>query len=660
MATALSGSVLGSSAAGLTPVANAAGKSANPFPEGSRQELSVTEPSSLDPLLPGPLDPILRLLAERGKFDEALAELSPPTLIDGRPGVELILLAERDLSAELLALGGRPRSAISGSPWILTADLPLASLSRLSRLPGLISAHAAAPIHRRLDRSLPESRVPQAWIGGGPQGSPLDGSGVLVALVDSGLDYRHPSFAFADGSPRLAGVWDQRLPGSPPEGFDYGHLCDNGAIADGSCPHRDLDGHGTHVLGIAAGGGAGGFRSGVAPGADLLVVADDGDDASVIDAWSWIVDVATANGLPVVINNSFGSHRGAHDGSSPLAQAIDALSGPGVAFVVAAGNEFEQPIHAEGQLTAGSALRLEWAFPEPSDLSVSLLELWYGAGDDFSVSLVAADGSRYGPVPRGDAAEYQVGEVRASIDARPVQGHPDGNTVVLLEWPDGRPAQGRWAVELEADAVSGEGIWDAWLPEGRGAGGGSEGFVNHQSPQLTLVDAANADLAITVAAYVSRDCWPGADDEYCIDPLPQLGAIAAFSSAGPTRDGRRKPDVAAPGQAILAPRSSASETDPPDTSADGLWVHHDGTSMAAPHVAGAIALLLEIRPNLSPSQIQEILWATARRDGATGDGDETGWDARWGAGKLDVGAAAELLGFGLAPYAVFLPLVGGL
>lgn len=270
------------------------------------------------------LDPYLRLAAARGQLGPALTSLSSAVEVDRRPGVEVVLTAERDIRPALEALGAHVRTVLDADrPVIITADVPYAALAGLDRLPGLIAAHAARRTHRQLDVSVLATGAPHAWIGSDGDGWPVTGAGVVVGVVDSGIDYRHPVFRDAEGTLRVAGIWDQNLSGGePPPGYDYGVWCDQESLGAGRCAHTDADGHGTHVASIAAGRNPAGRFTGMAPDAWLLVVADDGDDASIIDGWSFLVDVAAASNRPIVINNSFGVHDGPHDGTAPLERAI--------------------------------------------------------------------------------------------------------------------------------------------------------------------------------------------------------------------------------------------------------------------------------------------------------------------------------------------------
>jgi subtilisin family serine protease len=167
---------------------------------------------------------------------------------------------------------------------------------------------------------------------------------------------------------------------------------------------------------------------------------------------------------------------------------------------------------------------------------------------------------------------------------------------------------GTWAFTLVGEAVTAGG-WDAWIQRG-------DPRVRFRppldNPAGTISIPGTARGVITVGSYVTR-----ADDP---------GGISRFSSHGPTRDGRPAPTLAAPGEAIMAPQPAATHTD---------YDLKQGTSMAAPMVTGAVALLLAKNPNLTPAEVRECLTTTARSDRFTG----TTPNHTWGAGKLDAAAA---------------------
>jgi len=230
-------------------------------------------------------------------------------------------------------------------------DIKVSNLGRLADLPEVKRIEAESRAERLLDVSVPEISVPAVW-----SGSPsYKGKGVVVGIVDSGIDVLHKCFQNPDGSKtRILWLWDQTLPssdGTPPAGFTYGQEFQpkqiNDAIAQSDKPfiHQDVDGHGTHVAGIAAGDGSQSGNChlsdhyiGVAPETDLIIVKSELTDRSYVDGVKYIFDKAA--GAPAVANLSIGTVGGPHDGSTGREIALDALltGTTGRALVVAAGN----------------------------------------------------------------------------------------------------------------------------------------------------------------------------------------------------------------------------------------------------------------------------------------------------------------------------------
>jgi subtilisin family serine protease len=514
----------------------------------------------------------------------------------------------------------------------------------------------------------------------------LAGQGVIIGVYDTGLDLSHADFRDADGRPRVLYAWDQSAAtGTPPgrvgaHAFDYGHECTAATIDLGACPMVDAVGHGTHVAGTAAGTGAAtgnglpAYRyAGVAPAADLIVVkGGDGGYTTdrALDGVAYIFERAAELGRPAVVVLSFATQAGPHDGSTAFEQALDSLAGPGRIIVAAAGNGGyngnEQPpfvrtaTHAHGRVTAGGsaehALLIPPYSPNPGSISdAAVLELWYDGADSLSVTVVS---------PRGDAVTVATGDT--AIVATPggavyidnAAGGPDpGNGdhqafIILFDSTETAPPDtGRWTIRLRGDAVR-DGTYHLWLT----------GYSFQNPTRATLLDpATNAYLvgspgtagrAITVAAYTTRHEWSGPDGAPVAFPIREpIGDIAFFSAPGPRRDGVLKPELAAPGKFTISARASDGQIwreFPTFVEADGAHAALLGTSQAAPHVAGAAALLLQLQPHLGPEELRELLTTHARRDAFalhpyTG-GPDGSPNPQWGHGKLDVERAVHAIG----------------
>ena len=436
--------------------------------------------------------------------------------------------------------------------------------------------------------------------------------------------------------------------------------------------HRDLAGHGTHVAGIAAGNGAaaaaghpGRRYKGVAPGATLIGVQASSDnsqnfhDADVIHGIQFIFERAAALKLPAVVNLSIGTQLGPHDGTGALARAISALTGaahPGRVVVVSAGNDGGKDIHAVGFPRQDGASRVTLQIPsyEPTaERELVHLEVWYSGGE-LALELTSPAGRTIGPLPTGQLREVSTDEGRIMLlnsPSGPQLSNGRHKAVVLVqEQGQTRVAAGAWSLGLSGTAQR----YDVYLanPAIRGKSGRPT-LRGPLESSGTLASPGDARGVITVGAYSTRASWSSIVGHVGTTTVQQ-GQHALFSSTGPTLDGRFAPDVSAPGEFIISAMSRHAYPLTPASSFHvvghhpwSLW-HEDpvrgllrGTSQAAPHVAGVVALLLQRDPKLHIEQVRELLRVGARTDQTVGPG--RAWSTRWGFGKLDAARSLALL-----------------
>ncbi|NEA33398.1 S8 family serine peptidase [Streptomyces sp. SID13031] len=474
-----------------------------------------------------------------------------------------------------------------------------------------------------------------------PAGATVTGAGVVVGVVDWGVDVGSSALRHASGATRFLAVWDQRdlARGRRAQPYGYGAVHDRAGIdraLRSDHPYAALglhpsvaDGggngaHGAHVIDIAAGNGRAAGPVGVAPEADLVFVhladrgtgglATLGDSVRLLEAVDFVRRAAGPR--PWVVNTSMGREGGPHDGCTLVEQAFGELlnAAPGRFIVQSAGNYYGARTHAHGVVHAGESCSLTFV-TEPGDLTPNELEIWYGGDDEFVVR-IEPPGARPGDPMRavelgGWADIVAAGQVVGRIYHRahdPNNG--DHHIDAFLE-----PIEGAWTVTLQARRTD-SGRFDAWLERDDARPHTQARFApGTSSPRSTIGTIANGRLPLVVGAYDAHDP----------DRPP-----ARFSSAGPTRDGRSKPDLAAPGVDVLAARSTPAGEPRP---VSGL-VRKSGTSMAAPHVTGAVALCLEAslhagRP-LAARAVRDLLLATT--DPIVGIDPE----CRLGRGYLDI------------------------
>ena len=567
----------------------------------------------------------------------------------------LEISSTRDVAPLVRSLGGTVEADISGR--VLSAEVPANQVDQLARESGVTELFASQRMQLYLDRSVPEIRANQAWNLVNRDGVQLRGNHVLVGVVDSGIDYHNPDFKNPDGSTRIKYLWDQTYDGKPPAGYTFGYECDSDSINSGQCPEKDTDGHGTHVSGIAAGNGRSGNppqEIGVAPQADLIVVKSDLDTDKIIAAWKYLVDKARQLGEPIVINSSFGTLFGPHDGSEPDSQAIDALGGRGVIFVAAAGNAGNQSVHTDGTVASGQSASIEVnAHGAFQNLTFAV---FYSAKDAMTATLTnVSTGETFGPVTVKQVINNQTakdGKTLVTVDATPWDSNYNSIAVSLDTSSTDQNVAGQWRLTLDGSQIVDNGRYDAWLNTGQ------DGLQAFSTPDEsdTIGDPADARTVISVANYATRTTWTDhaykqhivCDYTPCIGGVQSLGDIASHSSVGPTSDGRQKPDIAAPGVLIFSSlthdvplcddKTTINCVDPMFVTSDGNNYIASGTSMSSPHVTGVVALMLQADPLLDPSQADAILRATARHDQFTGPG---GWTPSFGAGKVDAYAAVQ-------------------
>ncbi|MDD5264648.1 MAG: S8 family serine peptidase [Candidatus Bipolaricaulis sp.] len=463
------------------------------------------------------------------------------------------------------------------------------------------------------------------------------GEGVVIGFVDTGIDYEHPDFRVdvdGDGveeSTRILAIWDQTygLVGAEYDEDDIeADLAFGYGPGEGAVREKDSSGHGTHVASIAAGDGSSssyGFV-GMAPRAWIVAVKTSFYTADILEGVEYIFDKAEALGAPAVVNLSLGGHDGPHDGTSLFERALTALAnGAGRVIVVSAGNEGDDTIHVSGMLQSGTK-----TFQVTPDDWQTELTLWYPGNAGFAVTVTspsggtatASVGASSGYVITADGVAY-VDNASDGVNAN----NGDREVYVRLS---GVTAGEVWSVTVQQ--VFGSGSFDAWVT--------SSGSIVNGDSVSTIDEPGNAEGVITVGAWTTKSTWPSQVGTQDFSASYELSALWDSSSQGPTRDGRRKPDLTAPGAWICAAMSTSASELEYLVHTDGVHVMNLGTSMAAPHVAGAAALLLSLDGTLTGEEVLARLTSTARRDAYTG----TTPNVRWGYGKLDVAAAVESLG----------------
>jgi hypothetical protein len=595
----------------------------------------------------------------------------------GRPGTWVdvfVSLTARDVDA-IEAVGGEV-AVQAGS--LVGARVPLAALASLAADSRVRYVQAARRLEPYNDAAMQDiGAAPVRWRRG-TRFLGTTGRRVIVGTFDTGIDWRHDDFRNPDGTTRLLYLWDLTTSGTPPgmvggQNFDRGNECAAAQINAGACTERDIAGHGTHVAGIAAGDGSAGgtFQfAGVAPNADLVIVKGGNFSFSSLDVVmgvEYIFKRAEVLGRPAVVNLSLGTSFGSHDGTAAEEQALDSISGPGRIVVIAAGNNGGNPTstttpsgrltHATRTLAGGDSVELTVTVPNyaPNGGGLNdfmLFNLWYDGRDSLTITVRRPTGTtfsrRTGELEdSSDNAQGRIYIDNASAGPAPQNGDREAQVQVYDGAASQPPAPGMWRLTVRLDYRGGTGRFDIWefgtsntLLLSQFTAGGDNGYL--------VGTPGNAARAITVGAHVTRVNWTSIAGNFQFIEREAIGDLATFSSSGPTRPvrdslpSRQKPDLTAPGKGIFSALSTNESPAPPGAliATDGLHTLNIGTSMSAPMVAGAVALMLELNPSLDPETVRAILTASARQDGFTtrsyaGFGGGVP-NPSWGYGKLNV------------------------
>ena len=565
----------------------------------------------------------------------------------------------------------------AGNIW--TVQIPTEKLKDFIHLEGLDYIELDEPIFINLDSARHDTHVDSVHQG---IGLPLayTGKNVVAGIIDAGFDFTHPEFMDTSNTHyRVRKAWVQKSNGTPPAGYSYGmELSDSASLWDNGTD-VNLFSHGTHVAGITAGSGVGGstdnhrFR-GVAFESDLVLVGIKPDQdqwtttgvSNVIDGLAYIFNYASSVGKPAVVNLSWGSSMGPHDGSSLFSQAVDNLTGPGKIFVCAAGNNGADNIHLHKAFNANDTLlRTFIGFSSYLSSKKTWVDLWGQAGKSMCVSVTLYNGSTAGNttgficlddsihslILKGSSGDTCFVTITTSASDY------NGNPRVFFDF------YSKTANKIMVAVKSYDGIinmWTGYVKDYSGYYGnfnnGALSWATIGNKDMTTSDFSTTHSAISVAAYASKTTFTNVDGGFTnYNSYIGEGKLAPFSSHGPASDSVTKPDIAAPGLVLASGINSfdttyntggANRVDvvslyaSPVNGRNYSYAMMMGTSMASPMTSGIVALMLQANPALSPQLAKEIIWQTAITDSYTGVIPVNG-SYTWGFGKINAYAAVN-------------------
>lgn len=557
-----------------------------------------------------------------------------------------------------------------------------------------LSPKYSPPLRPLLDRSTEWTRAASYRNDTG-----VDGSGVAVGIVDTGVDIMHPDFRDESGKTRIAWMMTLEEPRGVHADLETLFHCnqinqqpcaiysadDINAILQNGQEHalHDPAGHGTHVASIAAGNGGPMLKQalrfvGVAPGASLIVASPTAPgegffDTNILNAVSFIFNRAEAMNMPASVNLSIGGDFGPHDGTSTLERGLANMVGddkPGRAIVLAGGNsgtlyhlaEGSEPygVHTEAHVAQNAETRVPMLSAGAKN-GKGYVWITFRLGDEVSVGLEGPGGEAWIALtePGTDRGYYgekiTAGVINNTRDGKaPIEA---GSNSAVVYWEGEWDHPGDFTILLK-----GRGDAQLWVT-GLGDASPDNGLgilFQKAIKQGTITVPASHPSLLAVGCMMNRISWsPYTGPSIKLTKVGDLVELEEdspcyFSSAGPTPLGVMKPEIAAPGGFVVGAMSA--EADPRanpgglfDTSGcpdpltpcfvvDDYHAVTAGSSMASPHVAGAAALLFAVNPKLTQAQVIDILQAGARYP--TG---KVPYETQIGAGTLDLDGALQAL-----------------
>ena len=495
------------------------------------------------------------------------------------------------------------------------------------------------------------------------------GKGVIIGLVDNGLDHTHPDFTDAYGNNRVIRYWDQSItnPTASPAPYNYGQIWYADQIQNGTITSTEESvGHGTAVTGICAGNGlANGRNKGMAPEAEIIFIETNFNlpnwTLTVADACDYVFKVADSLNKPAVINLSVGSYLGSHDGKDPAGELMEQLVNEkkGRIIIGAAGNSGNNaPYHARQTMTVADT-NFIWFENNPAGAlgnNSVFFDLWSNVNDaQFHYSFGA---NRNAPSYIDVAStDFRFAQLNVGTPIYDTLFNENGERIATLEIyteyvGSNYHMQGLFSKVDSTDylfrfSTTGHGKYDLWS----GASVGLNKIIANPPTPAQYPPIVNYVMPDSLQSVVSSwNCSPKIlsvanlrgrlghidhnGNQYYPTDYTLPGKIAPSSSRGPSRDGVIKPDISAAGDVTLGSALMYMVGDPAYNAALGIGGYHlrsGGTSMASPVVAGIAALYLERCPNSTVEDFKTDLFGTATSDGFTGSTPNN----RYGYGKIN-------------------------
>jgi minor extracellular serine protease Vpr len=504
------------------------------------------------------------------------------------------------------------------------------------------------------------------------------GTGVVVGVIDKGFDYTHPNFKDSNGNLRISRVWERNNPnGNSPSslGFSYGSQFIGSTAILSELYDMQNESHGTHVAGIAAGTGTGNLSllKGMAPNSEIVLVSGfnpvTSNDNSYIDAINYIKNYANSVNKPAVINMSFGSGIGPHDGTTLQEEAINNLSNtPGFVLIAAAGNDGDKKKHVVNVFNGNQTKFILNNKNLYSGNEESIIDIWgnnQGANSAFGITIGVYNTSTQSNESTQVLQFIVNGNLNFQnpytlLDVDPIN---NDNWYITL-FAEINPRNNRPHLRITCNSnndnasdfltVAIQSIDDtihSWCNNCEFDNPTGFNFTNGDD-FFSIYSPGNASGVVTVGSY-------NVTNENLGNPSGTLGGLSYFSCKGPRTDFLIKPDVTAPGNRIVSSLSSFDANyqtggqifnDVTNTFGTHSYGKMQGTSMAAPVVTGIVALWLQAFPQLTTNNVKSIIANTAITQSPVSDPFlfygttySTPPNVKWGYGKIDALAGMQLI-----------------
>ncbi len=585
-------------------------------------------------------------------MDNSTSVIGVKSTVQNETYIEAFIhVSDASVVDELKGLGVTVQSVFSDR--LVTAAVPMSAIGKVADLAGVEYIQAGSEARLLMDEARKDCNVDACHTATADMGA-YTGKGVVVGIVDNGFQYSHVDFMNSDGTAtRIKRVWDQNTTGKSPKNYDYGtEYTELDELKAAKCDMTSTF-HASHVTGIAAGADKSTGYYGVAPDADLVLVSFKNATTNIVDGIKYVFDYAESVGKPCVVNISLGQHLGPHDGTSATDQAFAEMTGPGRIIVGACGNEGSENLHATKTFTeSDQTMKVMLGYgSSTSSTKTSYVDIWGSKDTDIKVKTVVVENLRGKIV--AESPEVSVG---GTTDAK--YTFPDGsNVVATVQMAATRDAGNncpdvllmcratsitegyKLGIVVTGEAGSTVHMWNC-ANNGVFLTPNKRGWTNGDNNYTTGELGGTGEGVISVGSYNTKLTYTTIGDgtyEANTDLVGQLHDISSFSSIGPTVDGRTKPDVTAPGCAIVSATSryyaSFNASSSVAQNGSDYYDINIGTSMASPFVTGTVALWLQANPNLTPAQVRNIIQKTSRHDDYTGEASTTNYV--WGAGKID-------------------------